>query len=271
MIVLDVDNTEFFIGDGEFFFAFFSTVAYNLEKWGWGSRFPCIMKKLYMGKLSYRKVDKAKKELLTIRRELKALPVSKLIWDIEDLNKQPPWGNDINDKVTDLSNYFVTYMGEDLFGLILAAFETAKEDKRDIHVESVDYSDAVVTYVHFNNDNDGMGSGELNKMLVESFPNLKEAYLEEVEWQEGDDTGSHVVYGDVFTPYVVDCIENNREKEMLSVFSYIERLLEYKDTYVESVITVSVIESVSYLFKDKQNLYELLGEKSKVIMDDFLL
>lgn len=37
-------------------------------------------------------------------------------------------------------------------------------------------------------------------------------------WQEGDETGAHTVYGDVFTPYIVNCIENNNQKEIEKKF-----------------------------------------------------
>ena len=39
-----------------------------------------------------------------------------------------------------------------------------------------------------------MTNKELNQFLVKTFPELKQAYDEEVSWQEGDDTGSHVVF-----------------------------------------------------------------------------
>lgn len=53
-------------------------------------------------------------ELSTIKSELKALPITKLIWDIQDRSKSPPWGDNIADTITDLSNYFVTSTGRDL-------------------------------------------------------------------------------------------------------------------------------------------------------------
>ena len=37
-----------------------------------------------------------------------------------------------------------------------------------------------------------VNSLELNKILILEFSNLKSAYIEEVEWQEGDNTGSHI-------------------------------------------------------------------------------
>lgn len=50
------------------------------------------MNELYQGKLVNVNVPNAKAELNTIESELKKLSPDKVIWDIEDLAKQPPWG-----------------------------------------------------------------------------------------------------------------------------------------------------------------------------------
>ena len=115
-----------------------------------------------------------------------------------------------------------------------------------------------------------MKSSELNRLLVKSFPNLNDAYTEEVEWQEGDNTGSHIVYGDVFTPHLVNCISNDSEEEMSKALSYIEELLVLEDSYVDEVVAFSILESIAYLFEEKQSLIDLLGEKTKLVMKDFL-
>ena len=56
-----------------------------------------------------------------------------------------------------------------------------------------------------------MTNKKLNQFLIVSFPELKHAYNKEVIWQEGDDTGTHVVFGDVFTPYLEKLIETKNE------------------------------------------------------------
>ncbi len=92
-------------------------MAYRLEGGKWGSRFPVIMNKLYQGKMKRKYADKAIKELTIIQKELQAFTPDQVIWDIEDLSKQPPWGNDISEDITDLSNYFVTSDGEDFISV----------------------------------------------------------------------------------------------------------------------------------------------------------
>ncbi|EIB7773371.1 hypothetical protein K9J57_002186 [Listeria innocua] len=115
-----------------------------------------------------------------------------------------------------------------------------------------------------------MKSKELNKLLVESFPNLNEEYVEETSWQKGDDTGSHTVYGDVFTPYLTGCIEENKQIELVQAFEYVEKILELEDEYAVDVVTFSVLESIAYLFKEKRDLYNLLGVKTKESIKEFL-
>ena len=59
------------------------------------------------------------------------------IWDIEDLSKQPPWGNNISEEITDLSNYFVTSEGEDLITLFRHALEKARELKTSLKIDTM--------------------------------------------------------------------------------------------------------------------------------------
>lgn len=125
------------IGRGDFLHSFFSTVAYNLEDKKWGNRFPVIMNHLYQGKVAIEEVDKAIEELAIIREELKELSIDKVIWDIDDISQKPPWGSDVCEDITNLSNYFVTSDGEDFISILFHALEMAKEVKSDIEIKSI--------------------------------------------------------------------------------------------------------------------------------------
>jgi len=125
------------IGSGDFLHAFFSTVAYNLENSKWGSRFPVIMNELYQGTLKKENVEFAIEELKEIQSELQKYSVNNVVWDIEDLTKQPPWGKDISKDITDLSNYFVTSDGEDFITIFSHALEKARKLQSDIIIESL--------------------------------------------------------------------------------------------------------------------------------------
>ena len=83
------------------------------------------------------KIDEAVEELKIIREELKAFAPDKVVWDIEDLSKQPPWGNDISKDITDLSNYFVSSEGKDLFTVFFDALQKAKDLDSELQITSL--------------------------------------------------------------------------------------------------------------------------------------
>lgn len=124
-------------GHGDFLHLFFSTAAYNLEKENWGSRFPVIMNELYHRKVSFENIDRALEELSKIKKELQVFSPERVIWDIEDLSKQPPWGSDISKDIKDLSNYFVTSDGNDFLSVFTRALEKAKEVKAEIEIKLI--------------------------------------------------------------------------------------------------------------------------------------
>jgi len=59
------------------------------------------------------------------------LPPSKVVWDIEDLKAQPPWGDNIASEITSLGNYFVSSTGRDVFALLEEALDASAQEKSD--------------------------------------------------------------------------------------------------------------------------------------------
>lgn len=115
-----------------------------------------------------------------------------------------------------------------------------------------------------------MDSFQLNKILISKFPNLEQAYKEEVSWQEGDDTGSHVVYEDVFVPYLRECILKKDLNEIRKITGFLENLLDLNDDYVSEVVSLSVIESIMDLFDLNEDLIIVFGKKSKEIISELM-
>ena len=134
---IKVDFFWYPIGNGSFVHSFFSTISYNLENQGWGSRFPYLLNKLYQGELSYKDVDNAREELIAIRKEFESYPPDKIVWDIDNLNQQPPWGKEISSEITSIANYFITCDGKDLFDEIIRAFSKAQMLKQNILLVSL--------------------------------------------------------------------------------------------------------------------------------------
>lgn len=125
------------VGTGDFLHAFFSTIAYNVEKNKWGSRFPIIMNDLYNGTINAVQIVGAINELDEIANELRKYPVNKVVWDIDDLSLMPPWGDRISSSITDLSNYFVTSDGEDLITILKRALEKGLQLNLEVKITSI--------------------------------------------------------------------------------------------------------------------------------------
>jgi hypothetical protein len=79
------------------------------------------------GQLEKNELSAAIEEIVLIKAELKHFSPEKVVWDIEDLSKQPPWGSNISPEITDLSNYFVTSDGDNLITVLQHALEKAVE------------------------------------------------------------------------------------------------------------------------------------------------
>jgi len=133
-VALHAATRSFEVGSDSLFYCFFSTVSANLEPGGWGSRFPTLMR-LYEGRVAAADLALLRKELAATRNELKTLPLSKIVWNFEHRDLQPPWGNNINRNITDLSNYFVTSDGKNLFETLFQAIAEAERQKVPIEVE----------------------------------------------------------------------------------------------------------------------------------------
>lgn len=112
-----------------------------------------------------------------------------------------------------------------------------------------------------------MISKELNWKLLELLPEIKELYEGETSWQEGDNTGSHTVFSDIFFPYILNNLDDKNKTE--KNFAVIEKLLELHDDYADEVITLSILENLFYE-KDLIDKYKkYLGILSKEIFAKF--
>lgn len=132
-----VDSLCYEVGHGDFLHSFFSTVCYRLEKGSWGSKFPYLMNSLYRTGLEWTDVPAAREELKAVQQALREFPPVDVVWDIDDLSESPPWGNNISEDITDLSNYFVTSDGEDLITVMFTAFDDAEDSRQKIVIESL--------------------------------------------------------------------------------------------------------------------------------------
>ena len=109
---------------------------------------------------------------------------------------------------------------------------------------------------------------QLNQLLIDRFPELEKEYHEEVDWQEGDETGSHVVYGDVFTPYIEKNIIQQNNSEIQKAFSIIEEILARNEKYSDEVILLNVLERLMLDKEQFQSCKKYLGKYTEQIIKE---
>jgi hypothetical protein len=85
---------------------------------------------------------------------------------------------------------------------------------------------------------------DYNTMLLNLFPNLKEEFDEYTSWQEGIDTGSTLVYEDVFIPYAIEQIANNNQEEISKIIHLIDEMVNSNNRYCQNLVEVAVLEAL---------------------------
>jgi len=111
----------------------------------------------------------------------------------------------------------------------------------------------------------------LNQKLIFTIPELKEKYLEEISWQDGENTGSHVIFCDVFVPFIKENVERKNDALIKKCFDFIENLLDLEDKYTDEVITFSVIETLLF-DEDVENksFLKFCGAKTLTVVEEIV-
>jgi hypothetical protein len=123
------------VGSPDFLNGFFATISHYLEPNGWGTEYPELMIHLYQGALGASKAQKVLRDLQAIREQLKGIKPAKIIWDIDDLDAKPPWGNDDGDQDTNLSDSFITSDGRNLFDVLAECLQLLTEQGEVLTIE----------------------------------------------------------------------------------------------------------------------------------------
>jgi len=135
-IFFTTNHLGYQIGMPDFLWCFFSTISYNLEPDGWGTRFPkTILDFCDSSKVDFKDLNEFKNEIKTIRKELSEYSVDNVVYDIERIGVMPPWHDNIADDIKDLSDYFRTSNGaKDIFFVIEKAIEDAEDFKKPLEI-----------------------------------------------------------------------------------------------------------------------------------------
>ncbi|MDH6170866.1 hypothetical protein M2282_006046 [Variovorax boronicumulans] len=89
------------------------------------------MNALYQGRLSHVNALLALAELRQAKATLSGLPPTSVVWDIDNRQAMPPWGDNIAPRITSLGHYFVSSAGRDVFDLLEGALVASAEGLQD--------------------------------------------------------------------------------------------------------------------------------------------
>jgi 2,3-bisphosphoglycerate-dependent phosphoglycerate mutase len=142
---LYVGNTMLTVGQDYFLHSFFSTIAYQVEREGWGSRFPALMKELYVGRLPRERVLQAREEVKQIREELDRLAPEARIYAYEKPDMPTPWP--IPPGAKTLADCFLSSNGKTVLDVLERALDVSDEANAGVEIRALDRAGTYNLYV----------------------------------------------------------------------------------------------------------------------------
>ena len=96
-----------------------------------------------------------------------------------------------------------------------------------------------------------MEYNNLDKELINDVPEIKWLYDEELKlWDE--DPGQHIIFGDVFNPYLINLLKSNENNSLIrKLFVFLEKMANCNDILVQEVL---VCHHLIFLFFDPYTL-----------------
>lgn len=89
-----------------------------------------------------------------------------------------------------------------------------------------------------------MNAEQLNKLLLEAFPELGDKFEDYTSWQDGMETGCFLTYEDLLLPVAREALNAKDEEKLARIGSFIEELMILGDDYAVNVATVGLLEGL---------------------------
>lgn len=117
MTIMSEDGKVFVdVGNIEYWNCFYSTIITNLKNYINDNSL--VMSFIKNGSCEHSDCLSIARELNLIKDKLSMLPPDQIVYDYNDLSKEPPWGSSISSIVTSCGNFFTTSDGRDLISEI---------------------------------------------------------------------------------------------------------------------------------------------------------
>ena len=116
--------------------ALFATISYRLEPDGLSTRFPLTMTQLRFGRLDPAKSGEAAVELDAIARELKAMPIQRVVRDIANPQPVNAATMPVNRQASNVYDYFITSERCPVLSVVRDLVEQSRRQRKPIRVVS---------------------------------------------------------------------------------------------------------------------------------------
>lgn len=127
MVAFTVGTERWEVGDAAFLHCFFSTMSAHTEPDGWGTRYPVLMRELYVGTLAPQNAAQCRDDLRQAFAALAVLPPSAVVWDYSDRSLRPPWEAATPAHIRHLGEYFMASDGTNLFTVIDTVLQRSQQ------------------------------------------------------------------------------------------------------------------------------------------------
>ena len=115
-----------------------------------------------------------------------------------------------------------------------------------------------------------MNEKDMNELLLNAFPSLRDEFDGYTSWQDGIETGAFLTYEDVFRPKIEDAVKKQDVAYLNKVAEFVEKLLESDDEYATNVVTVGILEGLKANC-DGEEVRSFLRSKATSIFEDLEL
>ena len=89
-----------------------------------------------------------------------------------------------------------------------------------------------------------MNTEQLNRLLLEAFPELADEFEEYTSWQDGMETGCFLTYEDLLLPFARDALDAKDDVKLTRIGTFIEKLVTLGDDYAVNVATGGLLEGL---------------------------
>jgi hypothetical protein len=102
--------------------------------------------------------------------------------------------------------------------------------------------------------------------LIKAIPEIKGMYEDEMEWWGQDNPLPHIIFGDVFNPFIKKQMIEMKNSELLNrIFLFLEQMANSDDEDVKGVLIATVLEWIGDDKDILEKARKLMGKKTLIL------